>query len=302
MTIQPHDFSRPPSLHPETRANLVQWLTRSNSQLAEVIAGLGLQVEIHLDDCITAWPLDCLQAWSEKVTAFRVKLANVSSLSAIALPSPLAQVLVGALLGEQPAEWPEERELTPAEQSIGEFFISTIVNSLVESWAGDAPIGLQPDEAEPNLRRTKIFKFKAPFIVCSSTIKTSIGSGQWSWILPHEFLIELFGPVRTPEPTTIVSAREQLEALARDMTTQISVRLGTVQLTAPQLAELRVGDLVVLNQKTSEPLRAMVSGRPRYLGWPGRVGSRQAFELASEGPRRDRSAENATEALATASR
>src|SRR5208337_4009872 len=91
-----------------------------------------------------------------------------------------------------------------------------------------------------------------------------------------------------------LSPRQQLESLARDMSTQLTVRLGGVQLTAPQLAELRVGDLVVLNQKTTEPLRAMISGQTRFFGWPGRVGNRQAFEVAIEGPRRERTAETPT--------
>ena len=302
MTIQPHDFSRPPSLHPETRGKLAHWLKRANTQLAEVIAGFSMQVEIRLDDCVTAWPLNTVQEWSEKAVAYRVKLANLSAISIVALPSPLAQVLVGTLLGEQPQEWPADRDLTPGEESVGEFFIQRIVNTLMESWPDDDAVSLQVLEREPNLRRTKAFKFKEPFIVCRSTMTTSIGSGQWCWMLPHEFLIELFGAIREPEAKAAIPARVQLESLAREMSTQVSVNLGKVQLSPPQLAELRVGDLVVLNQKTTEPLRVMVSGKPKYLAWPGRVGNRQAFEIASEGQRRDRPAESAREAGVAASR
>jgi flagellar motor switch protein FliM len=282
MTIQPHDFSRAPSLHPETRAKLVQWLTRTNSLLADTVAGFALPVETRLDACTTAWPIEFLQEWSEKT------VADVSPVSAIALPSPLAQILIGTMLGEQPTEWPAERDLTPAEQSVAEFFVSNLVTSLVEGWAGDLPLDLQLCEREPNLRRTKIFKLSQPFIVCRSTVSTPFGTARWCWIMPHEFLSKLFGAARITNTTPDVSTRQQLESLARDMTTQVTIRLGGVQLSAPQLAELRVGDLVVLNQKTNEPLRAMVSGKPRFLGWPGRVGNRQAFEVAIDGARRER--------------
>ncbi len=291
MTIQPHDFSRPPSLHPETRAKLVQWLTRANAQLAEVIAGYALQVEIRFDDCFTAWPTDEMLQWSEKALGFRVKLPDTSSLSLVALPNPLAQILVGTLLGDQAEEWPEEREMTPSEQSVGEFVVSTIMANLIDTWSGDTAVDLKVVDRESNLRRTKMFKPKEPFIVCRSTMTTPLGSGQWCWMLPHEFLSKLFGAVRGTSMASEAATRQQLESLARDMTTQVTIRLGGVQLSAPQLAELRVGDLVVLNQKTTEPLRAIVSGKPRFLGWPGRVGNRQAFEISSEGTRRDRSTE-----------
>ena len=60
-----------------------------------------------------------------------------------------------------------------------------------EAWEGDEPNNLGVAEREPNLRRTRIFRFSEPFIVCrASTITTSIGSGQWTWILPHEFSLK----------------------------------------------------------------------------------------------------------------
>lgn len=289
MTIQPHDFSRPPSLHPDTRAKLAQWLTRANSALSEAMAGFGLHAEIRLDECSTAWPVPSLREWSEKAAAYRVKLAELSPLSIIALPNPLAQMMIAALMGEQLAEWPEERDFSPSEASVGEYLLSKILTSLIDSWISDDQLQLTAVEPEPNLRRTKVFKVKEPFIVCRSTVTTPIGGAAWCWMMPHGFLVELFGSVRGKESVSGMSARQQLEALARGMTTQVTIRLGGVQLSAPEVAGLRVGDLVVLNQKTTDPLRAMVSDRPRYLGWPGRVGNRQAFEIAAEGPRRHRS-------------
>jgi flagellar motor switch protein FliM len=293
MTIRNHDFSRPPSLHPETRAKLAKWMTRANAQLSEVIAANSLEIDLQLDDCTTAWPIDELATWSEKAIAFRLKLADVSTVSAIALTNPLAQILVGSLLGETPQEWPEERDLTPSELSVAEYFVTRVASSLIDSWSGDAPLALQLAEQDPNLRRTKVFKFQEPIIVCRTTMKLAIGSGQLCWMLPHDFLTKMFGTIRKSDSDSEVSARQQLETLARDMTTQLTIRLGGVQLSAPQLAELRVGDLVVLNQKTSEPLRAMVSGQTRFLGWPGRVGNRQAFEVSTDGARRDKNAETA---------
>src|SRR4051812_35795840 len=130
MTIQAHDFSRPPSLHPDTRAKLVRWVTRGNTQFAESISGFGLPTTIEFEDCSTTWPIDSLQQWSDTTLAFRVLMADSAALSVIGLPNPLAQVLIGTLLGEQLAEWPVDRELTPSEKSVGEFVISRIADSL----------------------------------------------------------------------------------------------------------------------------------------------------------------------------
>lgn len=292
MTIQTHDFARAPSLHPETRAKLVQWFTRANSQLAEVISAFGLEVSIRFEECTTAWPIDALLEWSDKTMAFRVKLGNAPGISVMALPSPLAQTLIGTLLGDQPKELPADRDLTPAEQSVGEFLVSKIVDSLNSTWTGDVPLDLRVNEREPNLRRTRCFRFREAFIICRATMTTAFGATSWCWLIAPELLTSLFGAKGAVQSDPGVSTRVQLESMAREMTTQVTVRLGGVQLSPPQLAELQVGDLIVLGQKTTEPLRAMVSGKPRFLGWPGRVGGRQAFEIASEGTRLDRPAES----------
>ena len=302
MTIQTHDFSRPPSLRPEARANLAEWLTRSNVLLAEVIAGLAVKVEIQLEDSVTAWPTIALQEWSENAIAFRVQLADVIPASILAIPNPLAQVLIGAMMGETGDEWPSERDLTPAELSVAEVFFSNITSTLIEGWTSDAALDLRIIDRELNLRKTKVFKFREPLIVCRSTIGTPLGSAQWCWMMPHDFLTRLFGSPRAAESVANGSSRQQLESMARDMSTQLSIRLGKVQLSAVQLSELQVGDLVVLNQKTTEPLKAMVSGKPRFLGWPGRVGNRQAFEIVSDTSRHHRTVTSANSVSTAAGR
>ena len=300
MTIQTHDFTRPPSLRPETKAKLAEWLTRSNALLTEAIAGYGIKVEIQLDECFSAWPAPTLEQWSEKAVAFRVRLSDIETCSIFAFPNPLAQVLSGAMMGAPIEEWPAERDLTPAELSVGEVLVASITKSLTESWTTETPPSIRFVDCEPNLRRTKNFKPREPFVVCRTTIGTAVGSAQWCWMMPHEFLSKLFGSPRSEDSTSGISSRQQLESLAREMNAQLAIRLGTVQLTAVQMSELQVGDVVVLNQKTTEPLRAMVSGKVRFLGWPGRVGTRQAFEIASDATRRNRTPGTTSQVAATA--
>ena len=62
----------------------------------------------------------------------------------------------------------------------------------------------------------------------------------------------------------------------------LTVKLGQVQLSASQVAKLQVGDVVVLHQRTAEPLKACVSGKPAFLGWPGQIAGKQAFQITSD--------------------
>lgn len=289
MTIQRHDFSRPPRLHPDHKTKLVQWFSQANSLLMEMLAVMSLPVGIRQGDCSTEWPADYLRDWSERSLVVQVNLTGCHAASMFAIPNPLAQVLIGSLLGEQPTELPAERELTPVEVSVGEFLITTILGSLTEAWSGDRAPELRVGERETNLRRTKAFKPTEPLVVCRSAFETTAGTGSCDWLLSNEYLAHLLG---TTERTRIAAqdtpTRGQMEALVRGMTTEVAIRLGGVQLTAPQLAKLQVGDLVVLDQRVSEPLRATIGDEPRFLGWPGRVGNRQAYVIESETSRHQR--------------
>ena len=57
--------------------------------------------------------------------------------------------------------------------------------------------------------------------------------------------------------------------------------LGAATLQVSQLARLRAGDLVILDQPVVSPMAAYVAGEARFLVWPGRVGPKQAFQIAS---------------------
>lgn len=281
MTITAHDFTRPPGLAPELRTRLARWLGRSNSLLGELFGAMSVSAEFKYDDSSNVSPTESLAKWSDKSVGYETRLVGHDSVSLIALPNPLLQDLIARLIGEQQTTLPAERDLTPAESSVADFVVETILKSLNESWQDDHGIELKPGDPEPNLRRTRLFRPSEPIVVCRSTVKTSLGESYWCWMMTGEYLSALFNlPVRSTKPEGEVS-RKKLEQLILEMQTEIEVRLGGVQLTGPQLARLRVGDVVVLDQRVSDPLQASVRGEPKFLGWAGRVGNRQAFEVES---------------------
>lgn len=285
MTVTAHDFTRPLQLAPTLRAKLTQWLGRAVTLSMEQLNGMSVPVEMSIESCTTAFPFDSLSQWSEKSLAYQVSLDGIDSNALIAIPNPLIQEVVGRMLGEQPTTQAAERDLTPAESSVAQFVVETLVKNLNEGWPGDSPLDLTVRDVEPNLRRTRQFRPTEAIIECRNQVKTALGTSYWSWFVSIDFLYFIFGlPPRSQRPSKVHSSRQLLESLIRSMQTELVIQLGSVQLSGPQLAALRVGDLVVLDQRVSEPLRATVRGEPKFLGWAGRIGDRQAFEVESEIP------------------
>ena len=295
MTLLTHDFTRPPRLHPDHQSKLTLWLRQAGSFLAEVFTGLSLPTTIRFESCTTDWPIDSLKDWPDRTLAYQVTLAGCEAPSILAIPNPLAVVMISGLLGENMTEFPAERDLSAGEASVGEFLVATILGGLTEAWADETRgIRLQTADRELLLRRSKTFKPSEPIAICRLSMETVAGTAQCCWMLPLEFVQTLFGTTqRTRNAAPDASTRVQLESLVRGMNTEVAVRLGSVQLSTPQLANLRVGDLVVLDQRVSDPLQATIGNEPRYLGWPGQVGERQAYLIDSEVRSRQRSQEMA---------
>ena len=67
--------------------------------------------------------------------------------------------------------------------------------------------------------------------------------------------------------------------LTKNLPMDLTVVLGSAQLMLSQLTKLAPGDVIVLDQRVTHPLGAWLGGKKIMTGWPGRVGTRQAFQI-----------------------
>lgn len=281
MSLQTHDFTRPLRLPPDPKSRLVCWLNRANAIFTESMGTLGPTLQAQALDQNTAWPAETLDSWTGKPLGFRMFLAGHPTI--LALPNRLAQILAAGLLGDSLPTEMSERELSPVEFNLCELTVNLFISSLTEAWIGESSPTIELRDREPNLRRSKTFRPNEPLVVCRSSVNVLGSEHLWSWLVGMETMLELFGAVPSgPVSTPSAPQRQQMESLVRGMKLPLTVKLGQAQLTAPQLAELQIGDVVVLHQRTTEPLKAFVSGRPAFLGWPGQIAGKQAFQIESD--------------------
>ncbi len=281
MSLPTHDFTRPLRLTPDLKTRSVPWLNRAHSIFAESMGSLGLTLQSQSLDQSTAWPLETLAGWTGRPLAFRVSLAGSPTI--LALPNRLVQSLVLAMLGDSIPSEMTERDLSAVEVNLCELVVKTFISSLIDAWIDESSVTVELREREPNLRRSKLFRPSEPLVICRSAITLQGSEHLWSWLVRMETMQDLFGTVPTgPAVTHSAPQRQQMESLVRAMTLPLTVKLGQTQLTTPQLAGLKIGDVVVLQQRTTEPLKAFVSGRPAFMGWPGQIAGKQAFQIETD--------------------
>jgi flagellar motor switch protein FliM len=74
-----------------------------------------------------------------------------------------------------------------------------------------------------------------------------------------------------------VQQRGYLNRVVADSPLQVTTTLGTTTLTVDEIMNLKVGDVLVLDQRPQEQVRGHIAGRLRLLGRPGTVGRKAGF-------------------------
>jgi flagellar motor switch protein FliM len=197
------------------------------------------------------------------------------------LPRPLALAMIGIMLGEEPEELPEDRELTAAERSLCDLLSEELCRAAGEAWPDQQPLACRLAGVEPKPQRTRLFAVTEQVLLSRFGLGGVFGTQEFFWLLPRQAIQEFIASCSTEGRARAAASRPLIEQLARELPAEFVVRLGEARLDVADLARLRVGDVVILDQRITEPLVAAIAGVPKFSGRPGRVGARQAFQIES---------------------
>jgi len=262
---------------------MARWLRGSCALLAEKWA-----VEMHLDveprykGFHEERAGETMGDLPDPVVAYQILLGEQESLCLFALPRDIARTLVAGLLGHIPSEILADRELTPAEQSTCRYLAEMIFDAIRESWPGEEKLKLKVGATERTLKGRWLIKPDTNVLVAHIGLGFGgeLGETLCTWLAPQETVIELFGKSdQAMRPKQSETERHLLVDMIRKMTAELRVILGSTELDADELAELRPGDLMILDQRVREPIKLSVAGEEHFLVWPGKVGPRQAVRI-----------------------
>jgi flagellar motor switch protein FliM len=281
MTMMEYDFRKPPPSVLE--AKVKEWLLEAcyqSSRLWSEILTFHAELSDPVIEAITG--RTALERLPEIGIGFRLS-ANEFLIDQPILAStrPPFLALLASSMGEEGKSLPEDRDLTLVENSVCDFLVQQLfLDLLSETWPSsldELRFSIQ-DRGLPRL----ISKIPPNDLVLFVTfmLKGSFAPQPIYLILPRSgFLEELIKPLTGAATVEANPLKDQIEALVKEMPVEFSVTLGTTQITLLQLARLRKGDVILLEQKVSEPLSAKVAGSDKFSVWPGASGRRQAIQI-----------------------
>jgi flagellar motor switch protein FliM len=284
MTLKPYNFRKPDRPAGSLEQRLTAWLRTAGSLAADKGAQhLPFRIELALRGVECVSPAEALTQLPDAALGYRLAFAGEAPSMMFVWPRPLALALVNGALGETPTELPADRELTVVELSLCEYLMQNLAAAVLqETWTGATPMALTLAEREPSPRWTRLFVKAEQVVRCAFTLRGPFGEQDWCWLAPSQALQERVSHADLALPAHgEQDMPRKLEALVRELPVEVTVELGVVELPIAQLAGLAPGDLLILDQRVGEPLMARVDNRPKFRGWPGRVGSRQSLQIES---------------------
>lgn len=282
MTTAEYDFRKPPPGALER--HVTAWLAAACRRAADGWAAeLPYPAGVQLVRVESLSASACLRALPEGAVGVPLAPADSPDGGALlVLPNPLLLALLAGLMGEVPAALPAERGPTDLEASLVPHLIGALfAKPLAKNWPGADPPAfaagapVEPAAAWGGGERT---------LFATLTVTTPFGDQPAFLLLTRTGRWEHLARSNAPLAVVPPAPREQIESLVRAMAVEMSVVLGTADVSMNDPAGLTAGDVVVFDQKVSQPLDGLVAGARKFRVWPGVVGDRAAVVVDAVTP------------------
>ena len=281
QNLEKYDFQKPTGLSIDDGDLLKQWTNAFAVLFKEKwAADLPSEIEVKYDSD-AAFSFAVLKTRMPKpALAVRVLFGTPEIESFMMLERSAVISIVMEMMGDTLEEI-EDRMLSSVEVSLFEMFIGEVIGSLSESWVDQESLPMSFNEIDDRPHRSRAFDPKTIMLQLKFVVKQGENSFDLFWIVPQADFEHLLSKFSVPASNENNTFRDVLESYAKEMKVKISVLLGGAELSFNQMSKLAKGDVIVLDQKISEPLPVRVEDAEKFKAWPGRHGNSQAIKISN---------------------
>ena len=178
---------------------------------------------------------------------------------------------------------PEGQDFTLIEQRVMRKVMSMGVNELQKAWEPVQKLTIKPVRAEMNPQLASIVLPSDIVIVVTLGIELGNSVGDVHLCIPYAMLEPMRERLQVSFQTDFyevdLSWIKRFSYRLHEAPVELSVCLGETELSVEEFMEFAVGDVITLNQSTTEPLIGTVEGVPKFLGFPGTTKGAQSFQI-----------------------
>lgn len=279
QNLKEYDFKVPGGLCSDTAHQFKLWMTNFANLFKEkwsAIVPSDLEVKFQSDAAFSFSNLK--ERMPRPSIGYRVVFTDAKIESLLVMERKAALSIVMEMTGD-PAEEIEDRDFSTVELSLFEMFINEIVATHSESWIDQKSLFMETRGVELLPHRSRIFSPRTLMLSLKFNVIQQDNTFDLFWYVPQGDFGDLLSETETA-PAQQEASRMQLESLTDEMKVKLAVCLGKAEITFSQMEALNVGDVIVFDQKITEPLAVTVEELAKFKAWPGRHGNNQAIKIS----------------------
>lgn len=179
----------------------------------------------------------------------------------------------------------EGRDFTPIENNIVQRIVKSALENLEEAWKTLLPVEISYIRAEGNPQFAQIVAPQDMVMVTNFEIEMDYISGKMTLCIPYSTLEpireKLQGSYQTDKLDSDREFSTRFREELRATTMSLTVELGNTELAGREIAELKPGDVIILDQYFNDDLNIFLEGHLKFKGQPGRRRGSQAVRISS---------------------
>ncbi len=193
-------------------------------------------------------------------------------------------LVVDRLLGGLGTRQEIMREMTIIEQTILRRVIESGLSSLSDAWRTVHPMSLYVESYEANPQFVQIAPASESAVVISCEIVIRDFTYPMNLCFPYFVLEPLLGNLSTGwanMTTKQIRPEEKNELIERVRLSKLPVRaqLGSTMITMHDYLSLKLGDVVLLDQRVEDPVKVWVDRKVKFWAEPGNSKYQQAIRI-----------------------
>lgn len=279
-SIQPLDFHKPRRPGLTSFRLLHRWWSEACQRVNESWETLLVQsVQLSSESIETINWLAAVELFPAASLAFSFRLGESEIPVLFLLSGRQIRGLLADLLNQSGTEWPELKSVSPAEASMLNVLCEQLARALGAAWPGESEINCQFIEVVDRPQRMRLFAPRLSLLMGRLAVTSRFGVDEALWLLPKEPIEQLVADQIEPSTVQDQLSVRNLKHLTQRLPVEVAVHLGETTLSVTQIAELAVGDVLILNQSPFDDLLATVQGKEKWRGRPVSLGHRLGFSI-----------------------
>lgn len=207
----------------------------------------------------------------------------IDARAAIQCDLALAYGMIDLVLGGSRMDTIELRDLTEIEEQILETVVQLIIQDLRSTWAPVLELDFQFEQRQRGAQVQNMMATEDKILGLSFEVGMSGTTGTLTMVLPAVIANALLRRLCSQSPYTKRLPSRELRRRVRErlldsrFTTDLSLPASPIAVR--QLIDLKPGQVLMLPKSARDPIHLNVAGKPLFLAYPVRQGTRRSARL-----------------------